>query len=920
MSMRRFSILSALIAMALAAQAGFVYETPREFFSSGDFNGDGIPDVLVLDKLSGNARVGYGDGAGALTWSAPLATGVENVTGCAVGSLLQTSQDAIAVTSPGFNLVSIVDVSETNSAGAPQTFAPAGLGPHAVAALGASFLLVASSDNDGGAEVLDLTMAGGAPVSNTSFPETGPFDRANGLALDSSAPSLGVGIVRGATNDALHVWQFTNAPAVLLAWTNLAPGSDYAFGNFNGEPLPRFIFYQPGDTNLFIVPLLQTNGALAFGDALEVTLDEPVQEVIVLTNGAIIQFGDGVQGLTLSNGSAVLSSKYQSGAGAAGNVFTGIMALANGQFALLDAAPGAASTGAQIITFDGMTFTQRSASTLPHVTSRNGRPNVWLFQLEPFVHRAPGFVASLNSPDWVDGVSGLPGSVQAVTEGDFGAAGGLGNAVTSNLGAPPPGSAFATGNQYHPAISIFAYSPVHAVEPVLVSIAPPPGSYGSPLTLQFTASPANSGVRYRVNSAGAWRNYAGPFVITNDATVQYYGTNSSGARASLQCAAYSLGAPLTSSPPPPAVIGPTNTNAPPSLNTNQVVISQGGTLFYGRRAGGIWAINLDGSADTYITQGFRPHGTRDGRRLAFLRNTNEFWIRDLQSGSERMLATAPSAVTDFEWETNGAALLTDYGCAIGDLDTNGGFTSLLTVDCYSAAPTRSPADGSIAFHDLNPSGHVAGIYVGGQRVVTSVYGASWPSWSPDGANLAFRDSAQNLWVADASGAQPPAQISGFSDKTNGFPYGALWLPDGEGVVFAGTVFDTNGLWVVPLRSDRQTCDGPPYRLPTTPGDAIDFAGSIVLAPTNSAYTGPQPSLFIRQTPTNVVVYWNTNPAGFTLESESNLLSPSWTPVAGPFYLNGAYIEYWESLADLQFVECFRLRYTGAAVQTQGPPP
>ena len=49
----------------------------NEFLTaSGDFNGDGVIDVLVLDKITGNARVGYGDASGNLTWSAPLVTGV----------------------------------------------------------------------------------------------------------------------------------------------------------------------------------------------------------------------------------------------------------------------------------------------------------------------------------------------------------------------------------------------------------------------------------------------------------------------------------------------------------------------------------------------------------------------------------------------------------------------------------------------------------------------------------------------------------------------------------------------------------------------------------------------------------------------------------------------------------------------------
>src|SRR5262245_36029203 len=102
------------IALGLAVfglRAEFVYESPAEFFTSGDFNGDGLADALVLDKATGNARVAQDNGAGVLTWSGPFATGVENVTGCAVGRFLVTTRDALAVTAAEFNRIRLVDLS-----------------------------------------------------------------------------------------------------------------------------------------------------------------------------------------------------------------------------------------------------------------------------------------------------------------------------------------------------------------------------------------------------------------------------------------------------------------------------------------------------------------------------------------------------------------------------------------------------------------------------------------------------------------------------------------------------------------------------------------------------------------------------------------------------------------------------------------
>jgi hypothetical protein len=104
--------IAALLLFGGGARAAFVYESAAEFLTSGDFNADGIPDVLVLvlDKPTGNARVGYQNPAGALTWSAPLATGAENVSGCGLEHFIQSDRDSLALTSRDLNRVNLMIV------------------------------------------------------------------------------------------------------------------------------------------------------------------------------------------------------------------------------------------------------------------------------------------------------------------------------------------------------------------------------------------------------------------------------------------------------------------------------------------------------------------------------------------------------------------------------------------------------------------------------------------------------------------------------------------------------------------------------------------------------------------------------------------------------------------------------------------
>jgi hypothetical protein len=686
---------------------------------------------------------------------------------------------------------------------------------------------------------------------------------------------------------------------------------------------------------------------LVFGSAISLNLSEPVQQVFYLQMGsdgsALLRFGDGVQGLRFPGGLPVLSAKYSSGGGAAGNVFTGIAPLADGRFVLFDAPPGiGASAHEQVIRFDGANFTSHGAANLPTLTSNTTRGNAWLFQLEPFVNRDPGFIASINASDWSDSISGLPGALNVVRETDGGTNSGLSGASARALGTPPPGATSGLPNQYHPAISVFSYSPPRAAEPVSILISPPPGAYGGPIQISLSW-PGNGRLAfYRIGTSDPWHTYVGPFPLTNDATVEYYGSLlMSPARSQIQLASYTVGNHVVV-PPLPATADPGNTNPPPVQPTNAIVLSQNGTLFYGRVSIAsyytIWAINLDGSGDTFVTTGARPRMTRDGRYLAFLRGGNPLvtegnvYVRDMLTGQETLLYVNTNYTIGYDWDLSETHLVFDWNCWLWSSPIGGPSTvlPLPAPDCYDDAPAVNPVDGRIAFHNLG-SPNLSGIYISSlgytnkQKLNLGVAGASWPAWSPDGnwlalvdgnnANSAFTgDGGKNLWVVRSDGTNLN-QITGFSGGVNGFPHGAIWSPEGQALVGAATIFGTNGLWIIPLTPDLSACAGPPLLLPTTPGDRIDFAGSVVVAPPPSLVT-QGPPLSVRETPDSIVVYWTTNLVGFTLESAASPLPGTWTTVPGPYTVVNGNFEYTEARASLATAKFFRLHLTGAVGQSR----
>jgi formylglycine-generating enzyme required for sulfatase activity len=292
---------------AAPAAFSFSYESPYEFFGSGDFDGDGRQDIVIVDKESGKYRLGYQTAEGALLWVDCRPSGVKGIAGFSTGSLFQKNHDALALASSTDNQIVLVDASSTSATGKPLPIPfTAALGPNTILAVDAgSFprnglldLYVGSIYNSPDPNLLTILRNDGAEYPKLGEATlTGPAMHANRVALKDGLPGAACYVVTDDKGDSFHAEMLNSGKPVALAELTGPARPEYACGNFRGSPLREFLFYKPGQTSLTVRPVEETAGQLAFGKESTFDLGQSVRRVVTLFGSSdqklLVIFGEG---------------------------------------------------------------------------------------------------------------------------------------------------------------------------------------------------------------------------------------------------------------------------------------------------------------------------------------------------------------------------------------------------------------------------------------------------------------------------------------------------------------------------------------------------------------------------------------------------------------------------------------------------
>jgi hypothetical protein len=562
------TILAALTGLQPRAGAAFVVETSAEFLGCADLDGDGRPDQVIVDKATGAYRIGYQRSTNYFTWAAARASGIPHLTGFAMGRFFSDTVEGLVFAAPDANRLNAVTATNYQQASLPITIYMTNLGPYSVGAIdigGAGNtslddLAVVSIYNETGPvrqTLLRNQATNAAVISDTAI--AGLRDRLNPIELKSGATPYLAWMARGfptATSDSIQVCSVTSGvPAMVLqnAMLNTLGRGDYLCARFSPtNPLAQLITFWKGNTTMSCFQVLEPSpgtyslqfitGPL-FATNIETVFLIPgpsdTRLLVIFAGGTLasIYSFDGVNPLLL----------VKQLTPAAGEHFTGSIALGHGGFVLYSAAVG--QEGSAKFTYyvrSGADYNIFSGGDLSRISPFSGGGNVLQFRYEPLVVGQPVLLQVNNAGDWTGQPQflGSPVSLSVNSESFRNASNGLGNATAVGLGKAHPLAQFALANQYTNSISFFSFQAAAGEKGGDVAVSPPPGKYKSAINIQFTAADPPDQLFFRSGLAGPWLQYTGqPVRLFTNATLAYYGKSASGpARSEIKYAAYTFGA------------------------------------------------------------------------------------------------------------------------------------------------------------------------------------------------------------------------------------------------------------------------------------------------------------------------------------------------------------------------------------------
>lgn len=522
--------LLAPLTLGGAPAPGFVSETDDELQTVADINGDGLPDLIVVDKATGQFRIAEGTGNGELAWrDFPGDSGLTNVTGFSAGPIFGSSRSALVFAEPLANRIQIVDASaDSRETVVVSTLVPS-FGPTLVTAInvpaGVSnyqskiFDLLYHSTLDGGSSPMKLggmRNTGNMPLIPNLVDESPLVRQPNRIVLETGqAPVYGATVITS-EQARFHLYSLPSSGSQIAPLSHidsLPVETRYVYADFTGTTDSDFVFFEPGST---VYSRSKWTGS-ALASAAQFQFSEPIDDIYVIESAGFPEL------IILTQGRTQATRAYLSKTGPfniletftapSGEAFTSATSIGNKLHLLVGEGSGI-SQKLDTRHFNGQTHDAFDQQNLTPLKAASQGASVLLFNASPLTEPDARLLGRYDVGSWTSAFALKSNKAVVTSEIYQGNTGGLGSSQNVVIGDTPADTNSGLTNQIADDLSLqFQDRPIGRVYSQL-SIEPASGTYSEAIQPVPTLS-TNGNIFYRKADEPNWKPFNGLTLFTD---------------------------------------------------------------------------------------------------------------------------------------------------------------------------------------------------------------------------------------------------------------------------------------------------------------------------------------------------------------------------------------------------------------------